>query len=51
MINRGAGKIHAEEIEELILRNRDVANAALVAMPDRLLGERACAYLVLESGA
>ena len=47
VINRGAEKIHAEEIEELILRHPLVANAALVAMPDRVLGERACAYLVM----
>jgi 2,3-dihydroxybenzoate-AMP ligase len=51
VINRGAEKIHAEEIEELILRHPDVANVAVVAMPDRLLGEKACAYLVLEPGA
>jgi 2,3-dihydroxybenzoate-AMP ligase len=48
VINRGAEKIHAEEVEELILRHPSVANAALVAMSDRVLGERACVYLVLE---
>ena len=48
VINRGAEKIHAEEVEELILRHPSVANAALIAMPDRVMGERACAYLVLE---
>jgi 2,3-dihydroxybenzoate-AMP ligase len=51
VINRGAEKIHAEEVEELILRHPGVANAALVAMPDRLLGEKACVYVVLEPGA
>ncbi|MGE0215942.1 AMP-binding protein [Mycolicibacterium sp.] len=51
VINRGVEKIHAEEIEELILTHPGVANAALVAMPDAVLGERACAYLIMEPGA
>lgn len=51
VINRGGRKIHAEEVEELILRHPDVVNAALVAMPDPVLGERACAYLIVEPGA
>jgi 2,3-dihydroxybenzoate-AMP ligase len=44
-------KIFAEEVEEIIVRHPDVVTAALVAMPDRVLGERACAYLVMEDGA
>lgn len=48
VINRGVEKIHAEEVEELILTHPDVTNAALVAMPDAVLGERACAYLVMD---
>lgn len=51
VINRGAEKIHAEEVEELIARHEAVRTAALVAMPDELLGERGCAYLVLEPDA
>ncbi|MEN0135375.1 MAG: AMP-binding protein [Rhodococcus sp. (in: high G+C Gram-positive bacteria)] len=51
VINRGVEKIHAEEVEELILRHPDVTNAALVAMPDAVLGERACVYLILEQNA
>ncbi|MGH3969273.1 MAG: AMP-binding protein, partial [Mycobacterium sp.] len=50
VINRGVEKIHAEEVEELILRHPDVVNAAVVAMPDPVLGERACAYLITASG-
>lgn len=48
VINRGVEKIHADEVEELIMRHSGVANVALVAMPDKVLGERGCAYLVLE---
>ena len=44
-------KIHAEEVEELLMRHPAIANAALVAMPDRVLGERACAYLLIEPGS
>lgn len=51
VINRGAEKIHAEEVEELLVRHPDVRDAALVAMPDPVLGERICAYLVLADGA
>jgi 2,3-dihydroxybenzoate-AMP ligase len=51
VINRGAEKIHAEEVEEVMLRHPSIAEAALVAMPDRVLGEKACAFLVIASGA
>jgi 2,3-dihydroxybenzoate-AMP ligase len=51
LINRGGEKISAEEIENLILTHPSVQNAAVVAMPDPLLGERACAYVVLRAGA
>jgi 2,3-dihydroxybenzoate-AMP ligase len=50
LINRGAEKISAEEIEELILRHPAVENAACVAMPDPLMGEKNCACVVLRSG-
>ncbi|MBC3191269.1 AMP-binding protein [Pseudonocardia sp. C8] len=51
VINRGAEKIHAEEVEELLVRHPDVRNAAVVAMPDPVLGERVCACLVTAEGA
>ena len=51
VINRGVEKIHAEEVEELIIQHPSVTAAALVAMPDPVLGEKGCAYLVLEAGA
>ncbi|MBS4103290.1 AMP-binding protein [Tsukamurella paurometabola] len=51
VINRGVEKIHAEEVEEVILRHPDVISAALVAMPDPVLGERACAFLIVEPAA
>jgi 2,3-dihydroxybenzoate-AMP ligase len=51
LINRGGEKISAEEIENLMLTHPAVQNAALVAMPDPVMGERACAYAVLRPGA
>ncbi len=49
LINRGGEKISAEEIENLLLAHPQVEIAAVVAMPDPVLGERACACLVLRS--
>jgi len=51
LINRGGEKISAEEIENLILAHPGVFNAAAVAMPDAILGERTCAYVILRPGA
>lgn len=46
LINRGGEKINAEELEILLHQHPDVHDVAVVAMPDEVLGERACAYLV-----
>ena len=46
-INRGGEKIGAEEIENLIARHPDVMDCRVVAMPDRIFGEKACAFLVM----
>ncbi|WP_109524980.1 (2,3-dihydroxybenzoyl)adenylate synthase [Nocardia aurea] len=46
LINRGGEKVSAEEVELLLLQHPRIAAAAVVAMPDPRLGERACAFLV-----
>ncbi|MCC6608127.1 MAG: AMP-binding protein [Burkholderiales bacterium] len=46
LINRGGEKISAEEIEGLMLRHPAVRNAAAVAMPCRVMGERVCACVI-----
>jgi 2,3-dihydroxybenzoate-AMP ligase len=51
LINRGGEKISAEEIENLVLAHPSVFNAAAVAMPDRVLGERTCVFVILRPGA
>jgi 2,3-dihydroxybenzoate-AMP ligase len=50
MINRGGEKISAEEIESLVYTVGGVELNAAVAMPDAILGERLCLYLVPEAG-
>ncbi|MCO1659856.1 (2,3-dihydroxybenzoyl)adenylate synthase [Pseudonocardia humida] len=48
LINRGGEKVSAEEVELLLLRHPRVREAAVVAVPDARLGERACAFLVVD---
>jgi len=50
-INRGGEKIPAEEIENLLLRHDAVVHAALIAIPDSLMGEKSCAYIVASDAA
>ena len=50
LINRGGEKISAEEIESLILLHPAVQNVACVPMPDPVLGERTCAFVVPHRG-
>jgi 2,3-dihydroxybenzoate-AMP ligase len=45
-INRGGEKISAEEVENHILAHPKVENCAYVAMPDPLLGEKGCAFIL-----
>ncbi|MBW8809439.1 MAG: (2,3-dihydroxybenzoyl)adenylate synthase [Lysobacter sp.] len=50
-INRGGEKIAAEEVESHLLEHPSVFDVALVAMPDRWLGEKSCAFVVLRPRA
>jgi len=50
MINRGGESISAVEIERLISDHPDVQLVAVVPMPDKDLGERACAYVQARLG-
>ncbi len=45
-INRGGEKIAAEEVENLLIAHPQVHDATVVAMPDSLLGERTCAFVI-----
>jgi 2,3-dihydroxybenzoate-AMP ligase len=50
LINRGGEKISCEEIENLILTLPKVKSVSLVAMPDEVYGEKACAFVILKPG-
>lgn len=50
-INRGGEKFGAEEVEVIIGRHPHVLEAKVVAMPDRVYGEKACAFLIMSPGA
>jgi len=50
VINRGGDKVPAGEVEDHLLTHPGVTEAAVVAMPDSLLGERTCAYVVAAPG-
>lgn len=47
IVNRGGVKISAMEVENELLTHPSVQQAAVVAVPDAVLGERACAFVVL----
>jgi len=50
VINRGGEKVPVAEIEQLLHAHPAVLDIAIVAMPDERLGERACAFVVLNDG-
>ena len=50
-INRGGEKISAEEVEAHLIAHPAIATAAVVAMPDRALGERACAFVTIKANS
>ncbi len=46
LVNRGGEKISTEEVEDILLAHEAVAMVACVPMPDPVLGERMCAFVV-----
>jgi len=51
IIIRGGENLSAIEIEDHLQQHPDVLDVAVVAAPDELLGERACAFVVAVEGA
>ncbi|HVE50192.1 MAG TPA: AMP-binding protein [Casimicrobiaceae bacterium] len=49
-INRGGEKISCEEVEGFIVKHPKVKSVALVAMPDAVFGEKACAFVIPQLG-
>lgn len=50
-ISRGNEKFAAEEVERLVVSHPAVVDAKVVAMPDPILGEKACAFIIHHPGA
>lgn len=46
IIIRGGLNINPEEIEDILIKHPQVENVAIVGMPDPVLGERSCAFVV-----
>jgi 2,3-dihydroxybenzoate-AMP ligase len=51
VVNRGGEKISAAEVEDHLVAHPAVRDAAVVAMPDEVLGEKTCAFVVARDGA
>lgn len=51
LIIRGGFNISAAEVENILKGHPAIADAAVVGVPDEVLGERACAFVVLNEGA
>ena len=50
VVDRGSEKINCEEVETAVSTHAAVAGCAVVGMPDPVLGERVCVYIVLRAG-
>jgi 2,3-dihydroxybenzoate-AMP ligase len=50
LVNRGGEKISCEEVENHILAHPGVRAACVVAMPDPVYGEKACAFVLPQPG-
>jgi acyl-CoA synthetase (AMP-forming)/AMP-acid ligase II len=51
IIVRGGENISAKEVEDLLFEHPDVADVAVVAMPDPVLVERVCAFVIPAGGS
>ncbi|GAD50495.1 putative fatty-acid--CoA ligase [Caenibius tardaugens NBRC 16725] len=50
IIIRGGENISSTEVEACLMQHPSVNDAAAVAMPDAIYGEKVCAFVVLEAG-
>ncbi|MCZ4556780.1 AMP-binding protein [Rhodococcus maanshanensis] len=48
VINRGGENISCDELEEQLLDHPAIRHAAVIGLPDRALGEKVCAVLVVD---
>ncbi len=50
VVDRGGEKINCEELENAVNRHPALAGSAVVGMPDPIMGERACAFVITRRG-
>jgi acyl-CoA synthetase (AMP-forming)/AMP-acid ligase II len=50
IIIRGGENISSREVEEILFRHPSIQEVAVVPMPDPVMGERVCAFVVLNEG-
>jgi acyl-CoA synthetase (AMP-forming)/AMP-acid ligase II len=50
IIIRGGFNISAQEVENILLGHPNIMDAAAIAMPDEILGEKTCVYVVVADG-
>jgi len=46
VIIRGGQNIYPKEVEDIILKHPKVAEVAIVPMPDQIMGEKVCAFII-----
>ncbi|GAA1027631.1 MULTISPECIES: (2,3-dihydroxybenzoyl)adenylate synthase [Amycolatopsis] len=51
VINRGGDKVSATEVEGYLQGEEGIRQAAVVAMPDEVLGEKTCAFVIADGKA
>ncbi len=51
LIIRGGENVTPSQVEDLLCQSPEIADAAVIGMPDRELGEKVCAYVRLAPGA
>lgn len=51
VVDRAGEKVNCEEVERLVNRHPSVQASAVVGMPDKVYGERICAFVQLREGA
>jgi len=51
VVDRGGEKINAEELENVINQHPAILASAVVGMPDKIYGERVCAFVLLKPTA
>ncbi len=51
IIIRGGENISAQEVEALLVTHPSIAEAACVAYPDPVMGEKVCAFVIAAPGA